>query len=68
MLEKNGSRYDAFRGRIMFPIRSPKGLVIGFGARTMKGDEQPKYLNSPETLFTTKAANSTDFMKPKRCH
>ena len=49
VLEKNGSRYDAFRGRIMFPIRSPKGLVIGFGARTMKGDEQPKYLNSPET-------------------
>ena len=49
VFEKNGSRYDAFRGRIMFPIRSPKGLVIGFGARTMKGDEQPKYLNSPET-------------------
>ena len=35
VLEKNGSRYDAFRGRIMFPIRSPKGLVIGFGARTV---------------------------------
>ena len=46
---KNGRRYDAFRGRIMFPIRNAKGLVIGFGARTMKGDEQPKYLNSPET-------------------
>ena len=47
--EKNGRRYDAFRDRIMFPIRNPKGAVIGFGARTMKGDEQPKYLNSPET-------------------
>lgn len=47
--EKNGRRYDAFRDRIMFPIRNAKGLVIGFGARTMKGDEQPKYLNSPET-------------------
>lgn len=47
--EKNGRRYDAFRDRIMFPIRNPKGSVIGFGARTMKGDEQPKYLNSPET-------------------
>lgn len=33
----------------MFPIRNAKGLVIGFGARTMNGDEQPKYLNSPET-------------------
>ncbi|MDO5532066.1 DNA primase [Sutterella sp.] len=49
VLEKNGRRYDAFRDRIMFPIRSAKGTVIGFGARTMKGDEQPKYLNSPET-------------------
>ena len=47
--EKNGRRYDAFRDRLMFPIRNPKGSVIGFGARTMKGDEQPKYLNSPET-------------------
>lgn len=46
---KNDRRYDAFRGRIMFPIRNAKGLVIGFGARTMNGDEQPKYLNSPET-------------------
>lgn len=46
---KNDRRYDAFRGRIMFPIRNGKGQVIGFGARTMNGDEQPKYLNSPET-------------------
>lgn len=47
--EKNGRLYDAFRDRLMFPIRNVKGLVIGFGARTFKGDEQPKYLNSPET-------------------
>ncbi len=46
---KNDRRYDAFRGRLMFPIRNPKGQVIGFGARTLNGDEQPKYLNSPET-------------------
>lgn len=46
---KNDRRYDAFRGRIMYPIRNVKGQVIGFGARTMNGDEQPKYLNSPET-------------------
>lgn len=49
VIEKNDRRYDAFRGRIMFPIRNAKGQVIGFGARTMNGDEQPKYLNSPET-------------------
>ena len=33
----------------MFPIRNVKGHVIGFGARTFKKDEQPKYINSPET-------------------
>jgi DNA primase len=41
-------RYDRFRGRIMFPIRSVKGDVIGFGARIIEQGE-PKYLNSPET-------------------
>ncbi len=49
--KEKGSRYDRFRGRIMYPIRNPRGLVIGFGARTMNGDEQPKYLNSPETAI-----------------
>ncbi len=41
-------RYDRFRDRIMFPIRNPKGEVIGFGARVIDQGE-PKYLNSPET-------------------
>jgi DNA primase len=41
-------RYDRFRERIMFPIRSVKGEVIGFGGRVLDGGE-PKYLNSPET-------------------
>ncbi len=41
-------RYDRFRDRIMFPIRSVKGEVIGFGGRVIDGGE-PKYLNSPET-------------------
>ena len=40
--------YDRFRDRVMFPIRDARGRAIGFGGRTM-GDEQPKYLNSPET-------------------
>ena len=46
--EEEGKRYDRFRDRIMFPIRSVKGEVIGFGGRVL-GDEKPKYLNSPET-------------------
>ncbi|MGB3533439.1 MAG: DNA primase [Microcoleaceae cyanobacterium] len=46
---KNGSGYyDRFRDRLMIPIHDPQGRVIGFGGRTLS-DEQPKYLNSPET-------------------
>ena len=41
-------RYDRFRDRIMFPIRSVQGDVIGFGGRVLDVGE-PKYLNSPET-------------------
>ena len=44
----NDGYYDRFRDRIMFPIRDPRGRVIGFGGRVL-GDETPKYLNSPET-------------------
>jgi DNA primase len=40
--------YDRFRNRIIIPIRDTQGRVIGFGGRSL-GDEQPKYLNSPET-------------------
>ena len=40
--------YDRFRDRLMIPINDVQGRVIGFGGRTLS-DEQPKYLNSPET-------------------
>lgn len=43
-----GRYYDRFRNRIMFPIRSRRGEVIGFGARVFD-NSQPKYLNSPES-------------------
>jgi DNA primase len=46
--EEDDKRYDRFRDRVMFPIRSIKGECIGFGGRVM-GDGTPKYLNSPET-------------------
>jgi DNA primase len=46
----NGSHYDRFRDRIMFPIRDSRGRCIGFGGRVM-GDDEPKYLNSPETVL-----------------
>jgi DNA primase len=40
--------YDRFRGRIMIPIRDPRGRVIAFGGRIL-GAGEPKYLNSPDT-------------------
>jgi DNA primase len=43
-----GETYDRFRGRLMIPIRDPRGRVIAFGGRTL-GDGEPKYLNSPDT-------------------
>ncbi len=46
-------RYDRFRDRIMFPIRSVQGSVIGFGGRVLDRGE-PKYLNSPETPVFSK--------------
>ena len=48
MPEDGGTPYDYFRGRVMFPIGDRAGRVIAFGARTL-GDDQPKYLNSPDT-------------------
>ena len=45
--------YDRFRGRLMFPIRDPRGRVVGFGGRIL-GDGQPKYLNSPDTALFDK--------------
>ena len=49
----SGKRYDRFRDRIMFPIRSVQGDVIGFGGRVLDRGE-PKYLNSPETPIFSK--------------
>ena len=46
----SGSHYDRFRDRIMFPIRDSRGRCIGFGGRVM-GDEQPKYLNTSDTVL-----------------
>ena len=51
--EGEAKRYDRFRDRVMFPIRSVKGECIGFGGRVL-GDEKPKYLNSPETPVFSK--------------
>ncbi|MBC7315212.1 MAG: DNA primase [Chloroflexi bacterium] len=57
VLTKNesGAIYDRFRGRILFPVRDAQGQVIGFGGRAL-GDEEPKYLNTPETPLFDKGS------------
>ena len=53
--DRDGSFYDYFRDRVMFPIENRQGKVIAFGARAL-GDAQPKYLNSGEgPTFSKKA-------------
>lgn len=61
-----GNVYDRFRNRLMIPIRDERGRVIGFGARALDPNDNPKYLNSPQTplfdksrtLFALDAAKS----------
>jgi DNA primase len=48
--KEDGSSYDRFRGRVIFPVHNISGKVLAFGARMMGKDKnQPKYINSPET-------------------
>ncbi len=54
MVTDGGEHRDRFRGRLIFPIADVSGDVVGFGARAL-GDEQPKYLNSPETTLYHKS-------------
>ena len=45
---RQGGFYDRFRARIMFPLADPRGRVLGFGARAMRDDQGPKYVNTSE--------------------
>jgi DNA primase len=49
-----GGTVDRFRNRLMIPIRRDTGSVIAFGGRAVDADQQPKYLNSPETPIYSK--------------
>lgn len=55
MKRQDGSFYDRFRGRLMFPIHTESGKVIGFGGRALRPDDEPKYLNSPDTKIYKKS-------------
>ena len=53
--DKKDDYYDRFRDRLMFPIHNTKGSVIGFGGRVLSSQDNPKYLNSPETPLFSKS-------------
>ena len=52
---EKGKHYDRFRNRIIFPIYSDKGKIIGFGGRIIDPEDTPKYYNSPETPLFQKS-------------
>ena len=52
---ESGEVRDIFRGRLIFPIRNPRGKVIGFGGRAL-GESGPKYINSPQSPLFDKSA------------
>lgn len=56
--ERDGRRYDFFRGRLMIPIRDHRGRTIAFGGRRLQDDEQagPKYVNTSETDWFKKGS------------
>lgn len=55
--ESKGKYYDRFRNRVIFPIINTSGKVIGFGGRAIDKDDNPKYLNSPESKVFRKKNN-----------
>jgi DNA primase len=65
--------YDTFRSRLMFPIHDQLGRVIAFGARKLNEQDEPKYLNSPESALFDKSSTlyalsqATPAIKRERC-
>jgi DNA primase len=58
--------YDRFRNRLTIPILDHKSRVIGFGARALDPDVEPKYLNSPETRLFDKGSTVFNFARARR--
>ncbi len=54
VVEREGRLVDRFRNRLIFPIRRDTGSVVAFGGRRMTDEQQPKYINSPETPIYSK--------------
>jgi len=54
---ENGRVYDRFRNRLIFPTRDARRRLIGFGARALRPEDEPKYLNTPQTPLFDKSGN-----------
>lgn len=67
VVRRNGNLGDMFHNRVMFPIISAQGKVLGFGGRAM-GNAQPKYLNTAETVIFNKRLNlyGLNFVRSER--
>lgn len=55
MSTKDNRSYDKFRNRIMYPISDEKGNIISFGGRKINPEDEPKYMNCPQTLLYNKS-------------
>ncbi len=66
--ERDGSLFDRFRDRVMFPVHNVSGRVVAFGGRTLRTDKKvAKYQNSPESeRYTARAASCTVSTSPRR--
>ncbi len=53
--KESGATYDRFRNRVMIPIHDRRGRVIAFGGRVLSAEDQPKYMNSPQTPIFDKS-------------
>lgn len=62
---ERGEHYDRFRHRLMFPIQSVAGRIVGFGGRTL-GDDKAKYVNTPETEWFHKGQLLYGFHQAKK--
>ncbi len=55
LMEREGRFFDRFRHRVTFPVLDPLGRIVAFTARALAKDDNPKYLNSPETALFKKS-------------
>ncbi|PIV71138.1 DNA primase, partial [Candidatus Roizmanbacteria bacterium CG17_big_fil_post_rev_8_21_14_2_50_39_7] len=49
--QQGSSVYDRFRGRLMFPLKDHRGNAVGFSGRILSGENEAKYVNTPETML-----------------